>query len=90
VKVLAIAVSAVALAGGLTKPASVRAPHACVVPRLLALTPAAARARLGASGCRPGGLAYERPRAGSVRVTGQSPAAGAVLPRGTAVTLLVS
>jgi hypothetical protein len=76
--------------GGGTGAAAAQAPAACVVPRLYALAPAAAEARLTASGCRLGAIAYERPRSRVARVTGQVPAPGAVLARRARVALLVS
>ena len=63
---------------------------ACVVPRLYALRPAAAEARLAAAGCSFGRMAFERPHASHRRVTDQVPAPGAVLPRHARVSLLVS
>lgn len=63
---------------------------ACVVPRLYALRPAAAEARLAAAGCSLDRMAFERPHANHPRVTDQVPAPGALLPRHARVALLVS
>jgi hypothetical protein len=63
---------------------------ACVMPRLLALTPEVAEARLTSAGCLPGTVSYERPLARVALVTGQVPLPGAVLPHGARVALLIS
>jgi len=89
--VLAIAgVAASAVVGGGADTAVARAPSRCVVPRLFALTPAAAEARLTAAGCSLGGIAFQRPHTRPARVTGQVPAPGAMLPWHTRVSLIVS
>jgi hypothetical protein len=84
------AVAASTAFGGASGAALARTPSGCVVPRLFALTPAVAQARLEAAGCTLGGIAFERPHARVARVTGQVPAPGAALPRRTRVSLLVS
>jgi beta-lactam-binding protein with PASTA domain len=82
-------VVSVVLAGGAAT-ALAGQPTACVVPRLYTLTLAAAQARLVAAGCRLGGIAFERPRTRTPRITAQVPAPGAMLPRPSRVSLLVS
>jgi beta-lactam-binding protein with PASTA domain len=77
------------LAGG-APTALAGSPTACVVPRLYALTLAAAEARLPAAGCGLGGITLERPRTRNARITDQVPAPGAMLPRRARVSLLVS
>ena len=87
ISLLAVAALA-ALAGGAG--AAVDAPTACVVPRVFALSPSAAEARLAAAGCRLGLLTHQHSHARVTRVTGQVPAPGAVLPRQTRISLVVS
>jgi beta-lactam-binding protein with PASTA domain len=60
------------------------------VPRLFALTPTAADARISASGCVLGNVDYEQAHAQVALVVGQVPAPGAVLPRGAHIELLIS
>jgi beta-lactam-binding protein with PASTA domain len=89
VLVIAAVAASVVLGAGAT--IALAAPQrACVVPRLYALSPAAAKTRLAAAGCSFGRMAFERPHADHPRVTDQVPAPGAVLPRHTRVSLLVS
>jgi hypothetical protein len=85
---LAIAIAGVVAA--LTTASASAAPAACVVPRLYALSPAAAAARLVASGCRPGNIDYGRPHRRRPTVTGQVPLPGAVLPAHWRVSVVVS
>lgn len=68
----------IAAAGASNGTAGTRKP--CVVPRLYTLSIDAARTRIASSGCRLGGIAYQRPRAAVARVTDQVPAPGAILP----------
>jgi hypothetical protein len=84
------ALASVAALGGAAGAATPGGRGSCVVPRLFALSPRAAQARLTAAGCALGGVAHERPYARVSLVTGQVPAPGAVLPRRTRVTLLIS
>src|ERR1022692_3849925 len=84
------ALAAVAALIGAVGAATAGGRGVCVVPRLYALTPRVAEARLTAAGCTLGGVAHERPPARTALVAGQVPAPGAVLPRRTAVALLVS
>lgn len=86
---LALAATAVALAAG-APAARPAVPTRCTVPRLYALTIAAARLRLTFSGCTLGGISYERPRARRARVTDETPAPGAVLPERARVFLVAS
>ena len=88
VAIAAVAASIVLCVGATIALAASQA--ACVVPRLYALKPAAAMARLAAAGCSFGRLAFERPHANHPRVTGQVPAPGAVLPPHARVSILVS
>jgi hypothetical protein len=85
--IAAVAASVVLCVGATT---ALAGSQACVVPRLYALRPAAAEARLAAAGCSFGRMAFERPHANHPRVTDQVPAPGAVLPRHARVSLLVS
>ena len=83
----ALAAVAALSGGGI---ASAGAPRTCVVPKLFALTVPAAQVRLAASGCRLGGIAFERPHTRSGRVTSQVPAPGAILPLHADVVFSVS
>jgi beta-lactam-binding protein with PASTA domain len=87
---LIVAIVVGAAVGTAAQRATAQTPSGCAVPRLYALTLPAAEARLTAAGCKLGGIAFERPRAHVARVTGQVPAPGAMLPRRTRVSLLVS
>ena len=83
-------VAASAALSGAAGTAVAGGPSVCVVPRVFALTLSAAEVRLTAAGCTLGRIAFERPHARVARVTGQLPAPGAVLPRQTRVSILVS
>ena len=84
------ALAAVAVLGGAVGAAAAGGQGSCVVPRLFALSPRVAEARLTAAGCALGNVAYQRPYARVSLVTGQVPAPGAVLPHLTRVALIVS
>lgn len=87
---LIAAIVAGAAVGGAARTAAAHTPSGCVVPRLYALTLPVAKSRLADAGCSVGAVALERPHARVARVTGQVPAPGAVLPRHTRISLLVS
>jgi beta-lactam-binding protein with PASTA domain len=89
-KLLIGVVLPLSIAAATTGTAPAQTAGACVVPKLFTLTQAVAGSRLAAAGCRVGPVTFERPRGHRPRVVGQVPAPGAVLPRGTRVSLLVA
>jgi Na+/glutamate symporter len=88
VPVVAVLAAVVTLSGGVG--AAAGGWGGCVVPRLFALTPGVAEARVTAAGCLLGGVAYTRPHAQVALFVGQVPGPGAVVPRGVSIELLVS
>lgn len=65
-------------------------PAACVVPRVAGKTLAAARTMLAAAHCRAGATRFVRARLAKGRVVRSAPGAGARLPSGARVSLVVS
>jgi hypothetical protein len=85
---LALAGVVAALVSASASPAA--ASKACIVPRLYTLSPAAAAARLTASGCRAGNIDYGRLGHRRPVVTSQVPLPGAVMPAHWRVSIVVS
>jgi beta-lactam-binding protein with PASTA domain len=83
--VLAIVVVAT---GASTGTAGTRKP--CVVPRLYTLSISSARALITSSGCRLGGVSYQKPRRAVAAVTNQVPAPGAIVPPSSRVFLIAA
>jgi hypothetical protein len=61
----------------------------CVVPKVIGLRLAVARARIGRANCTVGRVRRVRSRRGVGKVLGQRPKAGSVRPRGAKVKLVV-
>ena len=87
---LVLAAVAASTLSGLTSASSALSRGGCVVPRLYALNVGTAKGLLTHAGCTLGGLSYQRPRAGTARITAQVPPPGAILPTSARVFLIVS
>jgi len=64
-------------------------PVRCVVPRVIGMRLATARARIGRANCRVGRVRRARSRRRAGKVLSQSPRAGSLRPRGARVNLVV-